>query len=68
MSSACRQIFTQIPDNGFNRFNQLCIKYKEGKIFLSEEFLYGVLVHFTFSCYPGSGRSVPEELPTHGKV
>jgi hypothetical protein len=35
------------------------------EIFLSEEFLYGVIVHRIFSCYPRSGCSVPEEFPSH---
>jgi hypothetical protein len=27
--------------------------------------LYGAVVHHTFSCYPSSGCSVPEEIPIH---
>jgi hypothetical protein len=35
------------------------------EIFLNEEFLYGVVVHHTFSFDPGSDSSVPqEELPS----
>jgi hypothetical protein len=35
------------------------------EIFLNEEFLYSIVVHHTFSCYSGSGCSVPEELLAH---
>jgi hypothetical protein len=59
MSSA--QILTitgQMPDNGFIRFIRLCVKCKKVENFLSEEFLYGAVVHHTFSCNLGSGCSV----------
>jgi hypothetical protein len=54
-----RNIARQMPDKCFNRFIRLCVKCKEVEIFLSGEFLYGVAVGHTFSCYPGSGCSVP---------
>jgi hypothetical protein len=38
---------------------------KEVETFLSEEFLYGVVVHHISSCDLGCSCSVPEELPTH---
>jgi hypothetical protein len=37
------------------------------EIFLSKKFLHDVVVRHTFGCYPRSGGSVPEELPTHDK-
>jgi hypothetical protein len=47
-----------MPDNLFNRFIRLCLKCKEVEIFLTEEFLYGVVVHHTLN-YPSSGRRTP---------
>jgi hypothetical protein len=61
----CRSINVQMPDNVFNLFVRLCVKCKEVEIFLGEEFLYGIVVHNNFNCYPVSGYNVPEELPAH---
>jgi hypothetical protein len=33
------------------------------KLFRIAQFLYGLVVHHTFSCYPGSGCSDAEESP-----
>jgi hypothetical protein len=39
-----------------NRFIRLCVKCIEVEILLVEEFLRGVVVYHTFSCYPHSRR------------
>jgi hypothetical protein len=44
----CRITARQIPDN-FIQFIRLYVEGKKVDIFLSEEFLYGVVVHYTFS-------------------
>jgi hypothetical protein len=46
----CRTVARQTPDNVFNRFILLFIKFKEVDVSLSEEFLYDVVVHQTFTC------------------
>jgi hypothetical protein len=61
----CRSTVRQMLNNAFNLFVRLHIKRKEVEIFLSEEFLYGVVVHQAFSCYLSFSCSVPEELPAH---
>jgi hypothetical protein len=62
----CRSIARKMLDNSFYRFIRLCVKCKGVEIFLSEEFLCGVIVHHTFSRYPGFGCSVLEqELSTY---
>jgi hypothetical protein len=45
-----RNVAVKMPDNGFNRIFHLCVKYKA--IFLSEGFLYGIVVNHTFGCDP----------------
>jgi hypothetical protein len=53
-------------DNRFNSFISLCVKCKQMEIFLSEELLYGLVVHHTCRSYdPGSDCSVPEGLLPH---
>jgi hypothetical protein len=50
-----------MPDNAFKKFICLRVKCKVVEIILSEEFLYGAVVQYTFICDPCSGYSVPEE-------
>jgi hypothetical protein len=62
-SLECAIFFQRKSIQSINRFIRLYIKCNEVENFLNEKCLCSVVFHHTFNYDPGSGGSVPEDLP-----